>query len=171
MTTGEQFLFFTQKQFHNYKELGEKAMKQISDEKLFFRPDEETNSIAMIIQHMSGNMLSRWTDLLITDGEKDWRNRDREFEVVLKTKDEVLQKWGEGWNCLFSAMAGISADQLSMIVLIRNEPQTLLEAINRQIAHYAYHIGQIVYVSKQNREKDWQTLSIARQKNPNTTTI
>jgi hypothetical protein len=126
--------------------------------------NEDSNSIAMIVQHMAGNMLSRWTDFLTTDGEKEWRMRDDEFEVVLQTRDQMMQQWEKGWNCLFRALESLDAGQLQNIVYIRNEAHTVTEAINRQVAHYSYHVGQIVFLAKIMKEGEWDSLSIPRKK-------
>lgn len=150
------------KQFHYYKLLGEKAMEQLTDEQLFISSNEETNSIAVIVQHLAGNMLSRWTDFLITDGEKEWRNRDAEFEAVLNTREQVLELWNKGWHCLFQALEPLEAHQLQEIIYIRNEGHTVMEAINRQLAHYPYHVGQIVFYAKLLKGKPWESLSIPK---------
>lgn len=159
------FLESAKRQFNYYKKLGDQAMAQlIREEDFFWQPNAESNSIATIVKHLWGNMLSRWTDFLTTDGEKSWRNRDSEFENEWKTRDEVLAKWNEGWACLFAALDSLTADQLETIVYIRNEGHTVLEAINRQLAHYPYHIGQMVFLAKWLKGEDFQTLSIARNK-------
>jgi hypothetical protein len=164
MTTEENYLAFTKKQFLQYKILAEKAMAQIEDEKLFLRVNEESNSIAMIIQHMAGNMLSRWTNFLTEDGEKEWRKRDAEFEVVLETKGEMLEEWERGWQCLFDALNSLSPSQLQDTMYIRGEVHTVLEAINRQLVHYPYHVGQIVFLAKMFRGTGWETLSMPKRK-------
>lgn len=148
--------------FEYYKSLGEKAMTQISDEALFHMPDEKSNSISVIVKHLHGNMLSRWTDFLTTDGEKEWRNRDSEFEEMIETRDEVMKQWNEGWACVFSALNTLQPTDFDKTVYIRNMGQTVLEAIMRQIAHYAYHIGQIVYLARLFNEGDWKSLTIPK---------
>jgi hypothetical protein len=158
------YLESAKKQFLYYKTLGEKAMDQLDPEQLFVSVNEDTNSIAVIVKHLSGNMLSRWTDFLTTDGEKENRNRDSEFENNLKTKEDVLSCWNKGWNCLFDALNHLQPEQLSQIIYIRNEGHTVVEAINRQLAHYPYHIGQIVFYAKMLKETDWESLSIPRNK-------
>jgi hypothetical protein len=150
------------KQFEYYKLLGEKAMEQLPEEKLFWQYNEECNSIAMIVKHLSGNMLSRWTDLLTTDGEKEWRNRDAEFENDIQTKKELLAKWNEGWQCLLNALRELTPGDPQKIVYIRNQGHTVLEAINRQLAHYPYHVGQVVYIAKMIAGSDWKSLSIPK---------
>ena len=150
------------RQFEMYKKLGEGAMQQIPDDKLNWQANEDSNSAAVIVKHLWGNMLSRWTDFLTTDGEKPWRERDAEFENNLPNREAIMQKWNEGWQCLFNALNSITDNDLEKIIYIRNEGHSILEAINRQIAHYSYHVGQIVYIAKLVKSADWQTLSIAR---------
>ena len=150
--------------FRMYKQLGEKAIAQVDEKQLTWQANEDSNSITTIVKHLWGNMLSRWTDFLISDGEKPWRNRDAEFENEEWSKTVVLEKWEQGWDCLFAALNTISETDLDKIIYIRNEGHTVLEAINRQIAHYSYHIGQIVYVSKLLSRNDWQSLSIPKNK-------
>lgn len=152
------------KQFQYYKSLGEKAMEQLDEEQLFRQYNEESNSIAVIVHHLSGNMLSRFTDFLTSDGEKPWRNRDVEFTNPFGSKAELMQLWDKGWNCLFAALESLTEEDLERIVYIRNDGHTVVEALNRQLAHYPYHIGQMVYIAKMIKNQDWQTLSIARNK-------
>ena len=158
------YLESVKKQFLYYKMLGEKAMEQLEAEQLFVAVNEDTNSIAVIVKHLSGNMLSRWTDFLTTDGEKETRNRDGEFENDLATKEDVLKVWNEGWNCFLRTLDSLEPAQLSEIIYIRNEGHTVIEAINRQLAHYPYHIGQIVFYAKQLKKSDWNSLSIPKNK-------
>jgi hypothetical protein len=160
----EVYLQHVKKQFLYYKTLGEKAMDQLKPEQLLTRANEDSNSIAMIVRHMHGNMLSRWTDFLTTDGEKTWRNRDLEFEESITGKETVTRQWEEGWACLFSALNNLDTSQLMQTIYIRDEAQTVMEAINRQLAHYPYHVGQIIYAAKQLKEGDWNTLSIPKKK-------
>lgn len=150
------------KQFEYYKFLGEKAMDQLPDEKLFWQYNPESNSIAIIVQHLWGNMLSRWTDFLNSDGEKEWRNRDAEFENKISTKEQLLAKWEEGWKRLLDTLKELKEDDLQKIVYIRNQGHTVMEAINRQLAHYPYHVGQIIYIAKMVADSDWKSLSIPR---------
>jgi hypothetical protein len=164
MEINNQYLQSVNKQFLYYKAVGEKAMEQLEPPQLFFTVNEDTNSIATIVKHLSGNMLSRWTDYLTTDGEKEWRNRDSEFENDLKSKEEVLALWNKGWKCLFTALNQLRPEQLSEIIYIRNEGHSVIEAINRQLAHYPYHIGQIVFYAKQLKNSDWESLSIPKNK-------
>ena len=164
MGTNISYLESVKKQFIYYKTLGEKAIEQLEPEQLFAATNEDTNSIASIIKHLSGNMLSRWTDFLTTDGEKEWRNRDTEFENDFQTKEEVLAFWNKGWDCFFDTLNDLKPEQLSEIIYIRNEGHTVIEAINRQLAHYPYHVGQIVFYAKQLKKSDWKSLSIPRNK-------
>ena len=164
MEINDPYLESVKKQFLYYKMLGEKAMSQLQPEQLFVVVNEDTNSIATIVKHLSGNMLSRWTDFLTTDGEKEWRNRDGEFENDLQTKEAVMTLWDKGWNCFFDALDSIQPEQLSTIIYIRNEGHTVVEAINRQLAHYPYHIGQIVFYVKQLKTSEWESLSIPKNK-------
>lgn len=152
------------KQFKFYKQLGDKTFLQLSTPDLFWQYNTESNSIAIIVQHLSGNMLSRWTDIFTTDGEKNWRNRDLEFENNLNTKEEVLNAWETGWNCLFHTLEGLQDTDLDKIIYIRNEGHTVLEAINRQLTHYPYHVGQIVFIGKMIQNNTWQSLSIPKNK-------
>ena len=154
------------KQFEYYKMLGDKTFAQLSDENLFWQYNEDSNSIAVIVKHLWGNMLSRWTDFLNSDGEKDWRNRDSEFESDIQSRAEILEKWEEGWNCLFNAIRPLKEEDLSRIIYIRNQGHTVMEAINRQLAHYPYHIGQIVFVGKMLAES-WNSLSIPKGNSQN----
>ncbi len=158
------YLESIKKQFLYYKALGEKAMEQLEPEQLFVSVNEETNSIAVIVKHLSGNMISRWTDFLTNDGEKEWRNRDGEFEETINTKEELMAVWNKGWDCFFTAINALSPDQLETIIYIRNEGHTVMEAINRQLAHYPYHIGQIVFYAKMLKQTEWISLSIPKNK-------
>lgn len=145
-----------------YKELGDKTFEQLMDKDFYFTPAEECNSIAIIIQHMHGNMLSRWTNFLTSDGEKEWRKRDAEFEEQNFTREQLLQLWEEGWNCFLNALRSLSAADLGKTIYIRTEPLSVIDAINRQLAHYPYHVGQIIYIAKILRNKDWQNLSVPK---------
>lgn len=164
MENSNTYLESCKRLFLYYKILGEKAIEQLEEEQLFFAAHEDTNSIAVIVQHLSGNMLSRWTDFLTSDGEKEWRNRDGEFELNLQNKEELLNIWKKGWDCLFNTINAISEEQLSQIIYIRNEGHTVLDAINRQLAHYPYHIGQIVFYAKMLKKTEWISLSIPKNK-------
>jgi uncharacterized damage-inducible protein DinB len=148
--------------FRYYKKLAEGAMGQVTDAELYAAPDEETNSIAIVVKHMAGNMRSRWTDFLTTDGEKPDRNRDGEFENPPATRAELISLWERGWNCLFRALEPLTDADLSRAVTIRGEPHSVTQAINRQLAHYAYHCGQIVLLARQFRRGSWRSLSVPR---------
>jgi len=164
MNATTSYLKSVKKQFLYYKMLGEKAMEQLEPEQLFVSVNEDTNSIAVIVKHLTGNMLSRWTDFLTTDGEKEWRNRDAEFENDLQTKEAVLEIWNKGWDCFLAALDSLKPEQLSEIIYIRNEGHTVIEAINRQLAHYPYHVGQIVFYAKLLKKGNWDSLSIPKNK-------
>jgi uncharacterized damage-inducible protein DinB len=151
--------------FQYYKKLGERAMEQLSDSELYAALDGEGNSIAIMVKHMAGNMRSRWTDFLTTDGEKPDRNRDQEFESEgWTTRDELQQRWEAGWIIVFDALSKVSDADLGTKVFIRGEPHSVMQAINRQIAHYAYHVGQIVFLAKHFRANDWKVLTVPRGK-------
>ena len=148
-----------------YKKLADKAVAQLDEDEFFITLDEEANSIAVIMKHMAGNMFSRWTDFLTTDGEKPDRNRDMEFVIEPKTsKDDVLAYWEQGWQCLFNALEPLKGEDLGTKVLIRGEEHTVIQAINRQLMHYANHIGQIVFLAKHFRSAEWKSLSIPRNR-------
>ena len=155
------YLESVKKQFEYYKLLGEKTFARLSDEQLFWNYNEESNSIGNIVNHLHGNMLSRWTNFLTTDGEKEWRNRDVEFENEINTKGLLIERWNAGWECLFHALNSITENDLKKEIFIRNQGHSITEAINRQLAHYPYHIGQIVFIGKMCAEK-WDSLSIPR---------
>ena len=152
------------RQFEYYKSLADKTFEQVEDEKLFYKYNENSNSIAILVQHLWGNMMSRWTDFLTSDGEKEWRDRDAEFEEVVKTREELLTKWNEGWECLFNALHSLKEEDFSKTVYIRNQGHSVMEAINRQLAHYPYHIGQIVFYAKMLKNGQWESLSIPKNK-------
>lgn len=149
------------KQFEYYRHLTEKAIEQITDDQLFWQFNENSNSIAIIMRHMAGNMLSRFTNFLTEDGEKPWRKRDEEFQISALPADHLKTQYAQGWNCLLDTLRTLQPADLEKIVYIRNEGHTVIEAINRQLAHYAYHAGQIVYLSKMLSEQ-WKSLSIPR---------
>lgn len=150
------------KQFNYYRSLGEKAMAQVPDEALFWQANEESNSIAIVVKHLWGNMLSRWTDFLTSDGEKPWREREAEFDNDLQTREAVMEKWNEGWDCLLSILNSLNEEDLEKIIYIRNQGHTVKEAVERQLAHYPYHVGQIVFIAKMLAKENWQSLSIPR---------
>src|SRR5713226_9273333 len=147
-----------------YKGLGERAMGQCPDASLVKMLDSESNSIATIVKHMAGNMRSRWTDFLTTDGEKADRKRDTEFEDAPKTRVEILETWERGWKCVFDALAPLQDADITRTVTIRTEPHSVMQAINRQIAHYSYHVGQIVYVARHFAGPGWQTLTVPKKR-------
>jgi Protein of unknown function (DUF1572) len=150
--------------FRYYQRLAERAMEQLPDEKLFATLDQESNSIAIIVKHLAGNMRSRFTDFLTSDGEKPDRNRDAEFEAPPQTRSEVMEMWEAGWRCLFQALMPLAEADISRNVYIRTEPHSVMQAINRQIAHYSYHIGQIVYLSKHFAGDRWISVTVPRGK-------
>jgi hypothetical protein len=149
---------------HFYKRLGDRAMAQTSDEALFASLDKESNSIAIIVKHLAGNMRSRWTDFLTSDGEKPDRDRDSEFEAPPKTREELLELWESGWRLAFDALAPLTDSDLSRTAFIRGEAHSVMQTIHRQVSHYAYHIGQIVYLAKHFAGPDWNALTIPRRK-------
>ena len=150
--------------FRYYKRLGERAMEQVSDEQLFAAIDKEANSIAVIVKHMTGNMRSRWTDFLTTDGEKPGRDRDSEFVDSPSTREELMAAWEDGWNRVFTAIEPLTDADLGRKVTIRGEAHSVMQAINRQLAHYPHHVGQIVFLAKHFACDHWQSLSVPRNK-------
>jgi hypothetical protein len=158
------YLESVKQQFEDYKMLGEKTFAQLSDEQLFWQYNEESNSVAIIVNHLWGNMVSRWTDFLTSDGEKEWRDRDSEFENGISSRDELMAKWSEGWICLFNAINPLKEEDFAKEVFIRNQKHSVVEAINRQLAHYSYHIGQIVFIGKLLLGDKWTTLTIPKRK-------
>lgn len=157
-----EFLTTAIKQFEYYKLLGEKTFNQLTEEQLFWMPNENSNSIAIVVKHLHGNMISRWTNFLTSDGEKETRDRDGEFENNLNSKTELLEKWQQGWACLFTTLSSLNEEDLSKTIYIRNQGCTAEDAIMRQLAHYPYHIGQIVYLGKMIVNEDWKSLSIPK---------
>lgn len=160
----ENYLNSTLKQFEYYRILGEKTFAQLNEDELFWQFNKESNSIAIMVNHLWGNMKSRWTDFLTSDGEKEWRNRDLEFESIITSKVEMLKKWEDGWTCLFEALNAINIGNFDSEIFIRNQSHSITEAINRQMMHYAYHIGQIAYVGRMIKGEKWQSLSIPKGK-------
>jgi hypothetical protein len=148
------------KRLRYYKDLGDKTFSQLSDEDFIFQPNVSSNSICIIIQHLSGNMLSRWTNFLTEDGEKEWRSRDQEFNTNPRSRQELLQMWDKGWTCMFDSLQSLREEDLMKTVYIRQEGLLVVDAINRQLAHYPYHVGQIVYIGRLIRDKQWENLSI-----------
>jgi len=161
----EQYLEETIRQLRKLKDLADKAMAQIRDEDFFATLDAESNSIAVIVKHMAGNMRSRWTDFLTSDGEKPDRKRDLEFEIEVRdSKESLLKRWEIGWRCVFDALTPLKPEDLGTTVVIRGEPHSVIQAINRQLTHYAYHVGQIVFLAKHAAGPRWQSLSVPRRK-------
>jgi Protein of unknown function (DUF1572) len=159
------YLEESRRQFRGLKRFGEAAMTQLHDEDFFFTLDSESNSVAILVKHLAGNMRSRFTDFLATDGEKPDRFRDREFEVTAATtRAEVMRWWEEGWAVVMATIESLKPEDVMKTVTIRNEPHTVLQALNRQIAHYSAHVAQIVFLAKHLRSSDWKTLSIPRGK-------
>ena len=161
----QDYLDDARKAMRAYKKLAEKALDQLTDDEYFSTLDEESNSVAVVMKHMAGNMFSRWTDFLTTDGEKPNRNRDYEFVIGADTtKDEIRDYWERGWECVFAALDPLQIEDLDKRVFIRGEEHTVVRAINRQLMHYSYHIGQIVYLDKHFRATNWNSLSIPRNR-------
>src|SRR5688572_27054586 len=158
------YLKSAERQFLYYKKLGEGAMEQLEAESLFWQPNEESNSIAIIVKHLHGNMLSRWTNFLTEDGEKPWRQRDEEFEVHNYSKQQVLDIWEKGWTCFLDALTSLTENDLLKTIYIREEPLLVIDAINRQLAHYPQQVGQIIYNGKLIQGSGWQSLSIEKGK-------
>ncbi len=159
------YLEEARRQFRGYKRLGEGAIAQLTEQEFFITLDPESNSVAVIIKHLAGNMRSRFTDFLTSDGEKPDRNRDQEFEIsYASSREDVMRWWEEGWAHVFSAIESLKPEDVTRTVTIRGEPHSVVQAINRQIAHYAYHVGQIVFIAKHFRSSDWKSLSIPRGK-------
>lgn len=150
--------------YRNYKQMAEKALAQVSDEEFFASIDAEANSMAVIVKHIAGNLRSRWTDFLTSDGEKADRNRDTEFELMDEQRASLMEFWESGWQTLFDAIEPLTVEDFGRFVTIRGEPHTICEALNRQMTHYAYHVGQIVLLAKHFRSADWKTLSVPRNK-------
>lgn len=158
------YLNSAKSQFAYYKRLGDGTFDQLTDDQLFEKRNLESNSIANIVIHLWGNMRSRWTDFLTTDGEKSWRQRDSEFEDPMADRAALLQKWEDGWACLFQSLNALQESDFMKIIYIRNEAHSVVEAINRQLAHYPYHVGQIVFIGKMMIGSEWKSLSIPRGK-------
>lgn len=161
----KQFLDDALSSFRAYKKLAEKAIEQISEEEFFIALDAESNSIALIMKHIAGNLLSRWTDFLTSDGEKPNRNRDMEFVIESdNSKEALMAYWERGWQTLFSALEPLQPADFERIVKIRGEDHSIVQAINRQLTHYSYHIGQIVFLAKHFRSADWKSLSVPKNR-------
>ncbi|MFT3747885.1 MAG: DUF1572 family protein [Agriterribacter sp.] len=158
------FLQSAIKRVKYYRELADKTFAQLEEEDFYYQPNESSNSLAVIIQHMSGNMLSRWTNFLTEDGEKSWRNRDTEFNDQHYSKKELLHMWQKGWNCFLDALEKLEENDLLKTIYIRSEPLIVIDAVNRQLAHYPHHVGQIIYIGKMLRGEKWKSLSIEKGK-------
>lgn len=158
------YLNSIKKQFQYYKMLGDKSLIALTEDQIHWQSGEESNSVATIVKHIVGNMLSRWTNFLTEDGEKEWRNRDQEFVDTYNSKEEMFAHWEEGWHCLFNTLNSLKPSDLEKIIYIRNQGHTIIEAINRQLAHYPYHIGQIVFAAKLLKGNEWVSLSIPKGK-------
>ena len=158
----ESYLVSVIKQFEYYKSLGDKTFNQLTFEEILWKSDEDSNSISIVVKHIAGNMLSRWSNFLTEDGEKPWRNRDTEFDDTYTSYEDLIASWESGWTCLFSALKALKNEDLERIIYIRNEGHTVIEAINRQLAHYPYHIGQIVFLGRLLKRDEWQSLSIPK---------
>lgn len=169
---GKDYLSTVIKRLKYYKDLGDKTFEQLNDWDFHYQPNEESNSVAIIIRHMEGNMLSRWTNFLTEDGEKEWRQRDTEFEPTQETKAELVARWEKGWECFLGTLTSLKKKDLKKKITIRQEELTVMDAINRQLAHYPYHIGQIIYIAKIIKNKNWKNLSIPKGQSQdyNTTT-
>ncbi|MFJ5760523.1 DUF1572 family protein [Neobacillus sp. NPDC093182] len=164
MNVGREYLKTVTQRFNEAKITAEKAIEQLSESELFWIPNEESNSVAIIMKHMSGNMVSRWTDFFTTDGEKPYRNRDDEFVGDIKTKEQLMKMWEFGWDTFLTTLKDIDEEHLLKKITIRNEPHSVIEAIERQMYHYSYHVGQIIYIAKYLKSSDWKTLTIPRKK-------
>ena len=159
-----EYLRATEEIFKRYKSLGDKAFEQLDDDDFYYRHDEDSNSISILIQHISGNLISRFTNFLNSDGEKPNRSRDEEFEEQNLSRKKLIEKWEEGWKIFFVTFERLKEDDLVKVITIRNEPHSVIEALNRAAAHYAYHVGQIVMPAKQIKKSEWKTLSIPKKK-------
>ena len=164
MNLGMEYLKVVQERFQSVKSLGDKTIMKLSEEDFHWALNETSNSIAVIVNHLSGNMVSRWTDFLTSDGEKSYRNRDQEFEDSISSKQELITTWEKGWNALFETLNELREEDLLKNIYIRGERHTVIQAIERQIVHYSYHIGQIVYIGKQLKKEKWESLSIPKGK-------
>jgi hypothetical protein len=162
MSVATEFLSSAIKRFKEYKTLGEKTFTQLNEEQMLQQPNEASNSVAVIIQHLHGNMRSRWTNFLTEDGEKSWRQRDAEFETQALTKEQLIQLWEEGWQAVLNALQSLTEEDLLKTITIRSQPLIVIDAINRQLAHYSYHVGQIVYLGRWMKDSTWQSLSIPK---------
>jgi hypothetical protein len=161
-TIGKEFLVTVIRRVKYYKDLAEKAFEQLDEKDFHFQPNAESNSIAIIVQHLSGNMLSRFTNFLTDDGEKEWRQRDEEFEIHHDSRQQVIDLWDKGWKCFLDSLGSLTEDDLLKTIYIRKESLTVIDAINRQLAHYPHHIGQILFIGKMIKGENWKSLSIPK---------
>lgn len=164
MSATQHFLDTVRFEFHRNKTLADKALAQLTEADFTKKASPESNSIQVLVQHLAGNMISRWTDFLSTDGEKDWRNRDGEFEEQKLSHAGLMQLWEKGWNVLFNTLDALTVENLEQTIHIRKEPMTVTQALLRQISHYSYHVGQIVQLAKEWKGEEWKTLSIPKNK-------
>ena len=162
MNLGDEYLTAVIKRVKYYKDLGERTFAQLEDKDFHWLPSSESNSIAVIIQHISGNMLSRWTNFLTEDGEKNWRDRDDEFGIHSYSKQQLIEIWNKGWDCFLGTLESLTPGDLSKTIYIRQESMSAIDAINRQLAHYPYHIGQILYIGRMIKNENWKNLSIPK---------
>jgi hypothetical protein len=160
MSFASEYINCTIKRLKYYKQLGDKTFEQLSEADFLYQPNPPSNSIAVIIQHLHGNMLSRWTNFLTEDGEKEWRQRDAEFGVHAHSKATLTDLWEKGWACFLGALGSLTEEDLLKTIYIRKEPLIVIDAINRQLAHYPYHVGQIVYIGRMLKDQQWKSLSI-----------
>lgn len=163
MNYQENYIESARFEFMRYKTLGDNTFAQLKEEDIHWTYQESDNSISIIVKHMAGNMLSRWTNFLSEDGEKTWRNRDAEFKDAYGSKSEMIEAWKKAWHCLFEALESINTDNFDSEIKIRNETHTIFEAVNRQLAHYANHVGQIVFIGKMIKGNEWVSLSIPKE--------
>jgi hypothetical protein len=161
-TIGKEYLATVIRRVKYYKDLGEKAFEQLDEIDFHYQPNQESNSVAIIVQHVAGNMLSRFTNFLTEDGEKEWRQRDEEFEIHTCSKQQVIDSWEKGWKCFLDTLGSLTEDDLLKKIYIRKETLTVIDAINRQLAHYPHHIGQILYIGKLIKGEKWKPLSIPK---------
>ncbi|MGD6900065.1 DUF1572 family protein [Bacillus infantis] len=159
----QEYLTIVNEQFKHFKERAEKGIQQLSEDELHWKPSEDSNNIAIILQHLSGNMHSRWVDFLTADGEKSYRDRDLEFVDNNESKEHLMQIWEEGWKLLFNTIENLKAEDLNRTVTLRQQPLSVLQAIQTEVAHISYHLGQILYIGKQIKDKDWTILSIPKE--------
>lgn len=164
LSIGNEYIKVIIERFKSLKNLGDKTFQQLCDKDIHWTYNEESNSISIIVKHMSGNMVSRWTDFLTSDGEKEYRNRDDEFVDDITSKYDLMIVWEKGWKSLFDTLNSLREEDLLKQITIRGEKHTVIEAIERQVAHYAYHVGQIVYIGKQIKNDLWNNLSIPKGK-------